>query len=150
MPEHLPYYKISPQPYQNLFAAARAIKIDPGLKHLVDLRVSQINGCAFCINMHIHEALTAGESQRRLNLLSAWREVPDEFTPAERAAFAWAEALTRLPDSHGLAHEEREKTYAALSEFYSSEQIVELGYAVALINAWNRLAIGFHAPVQKS
>lgn len=149
MAEHLPYYKLASQPYQSLLATSKAITLEAKLKHLIDLRVSQINGCAYCINMHTREALEAGESQRRITLISAWREVPDEYTPAERAALAWAEAMTRLADNGGTAHEDREKTYAALSEFYSPEQMAELGFAVAVINAWNRLAIGFHSPLQR-
>jgi AhpD family alkylhydroperoxidase len=149
MPEHLPYYKLSPQTYQNQLATSKSIRLEPRLKHLIDLRVSQINGCVYCINMHTHEALTDGESQRRLTLVAGWREAGDVFTPAERAALAWAEALTRLADSGGPEHEEREKTYNALSNHYTPEQIADIGFTIATINAWNRLAVGFYSPLSR-
>jgi uncharacterized peroxidase-related enzyme len=112
------------------------------LIELVQTRVSQINGCAFCLDMHARELRKGGETWHRLNVLSAWQET-NLFTAKEKAALAWAETLTRLPDGYS----EREIEYQALREHFSDEEIVELTWSVAVINAWNRMAISMHQPV---
>ena len=112
--------------------------LDPRLSHLIELRISQINGCAFCVKMHSRDARKDGESNDRLDRLAVWRHVGD-FSPAEKAAFAWAEALTYL---------ERETDYgplrAALREHYSDETISLITTCVAMINLWNRVQISTH------
>lgn len=107
------------------------------LLDLVFLRVSQLNGCAYCVDMHGQDLLKAGESMRRLNAVVVWQEAP-YFEQRERAVLAWVEALTQLgngpvPDS----------IYEPLKEHFSDKEIVELTYAVAVINAWNRIGVGF-------
>ena len=107
------------------------------LLDLIFLRVSQLNGCAYCVDMHGHDLLQAGESMRRLNAVAVWREAP-YFEERERAVLAWVEALTQLgngpmPDS----------IYEPLKSHFSDKEIVELTYAVAVINAWNRIGVGF-------
>lgn len=110
------------------------------LRHLVHLRASQINGCAFCIRMHSHEAREDGETNARLDHLTGWRHM-DDYTAAERAALAWTESLTRLGG-------DREPDYGALRaelrQHFSDEQIAALTVEVSMINQWNRIAISRH------
>ena len=112
-----------------------------GLEHslleLVKLRASQVNGCAHCIDMHAKDARKAGETEQRLHLLVAWRESP-LFSPRERAALAWTEALTRLADTHAP-----DSDYDALRAEFSEEEMVKLTVAIGMINVWNRIAVGF-------
>lgn len=106
------------------------------LLHLVKLRASQINGCANCIHMHFHEAIADGESEDRLILLDAWREVAI-YTDRERAALAWTEALTLVAET-GASDED----YATLREEFTEPEVVRLSVAIATINSWNRLCVG--------
>jgi AhpD family alkylhydroperoxidase len=109
--------------------------IDAKLKALIDLRVSQINGCGYCVDMHSTQARSHGETQQRLDCLPAWREC-DFFDPAEQAALRWAEALTDISHAHAP-----DELYAALTEHYSEQQIVDLTLIISIMNAWNRIAI---------
>ena len=115
--------------------------IEPALKHLIDTRVSQINGCAFCLEMHVREAKHGGESDDRLHLVAVWHET-DVFTPRERAALAWAEALTNVQDGHVP-----DDVYEAVRREFSPAEIVYLSVAVATINAHNRVNIALRTPV---
>ena len=114
--------------------------LDPALLELVKIRVSQINGCAFCIELHVSAARRLGADERRLHLLAAWREAA-AFSPAECAALRWAELLTRLP--HG---EPTDDAYAEAQAHFPAPQLVHLTLAVAEINAWNRLMIAARTP----
>lgn len=116
--------------------AARS-SLDPTLVRLVEIRASQINGCANCINLHTQEARAAGETEQRIYLLSAWREAPC-YTEPERAALGWTEALTRL--SQGHTHK---SAYEALKARFSEEERVKLTTMINVINGWNRIAVGF-------
>lgn len=141
----LPWNTLAPLPYKSLYAVSQAAaqsSLGRPLVELVQTRVSQINGCAYCLDMHARELRKGGESWKRLNVLCAWRETT-LFTPKEQAALAWAESLTRLPDGYDDRHAE----YAALQAHFTEQEIVELTWAVAAINAWNRMAIGMHQPV---
>lgn len=111
-----------------------------GLMAFMDLRVSQINGCAFCVDMHARELRQHGEAWQRINSLCTWRETT-LYSARERAALAWAEALTRLPEGH-RGHDE---AFEALREHFNEQEIVELSWTVAQINAWNRMAVGMRA-----
>ena len=113
---------------------AAAGRLEPALIHLVKLRASQLNGCGYCQHMHAHEARQDGERQGRLDVLAAWQELPG-FTPRERAALRWAEALTLLCD--GPVPDE---AYAALQAEFSLEEIADLTALVVTINGWNRVA----------
>ena len=113
-----------------------AMGLDRKLVHLIKLRASQINGCAYCIDMHNREARADGERQQRLDLLSAWRET-NFFDERERAVLGWTEALTRL--SEGREHE---SAYQALKAHFTGEEQVKLTLTINLINGWNRLAVG--------
>lgn len=123
-----------------LNAHVHACGLDKALLELMKIRVSQINGCAFCIDMHVTAARKLGLEDQRLHLLAAWREAP-VFSAAERAALEWAEALTRLPD--GAVPD---AAYEHASAQFSTAQIVDLSLAVAEINAWNRLMMAARTP----
>ena len=113
------------------------------LLELVKTRVSQINGCAFCIDMHTKDARAAGETEQRLSSLSAWREAPF-YTERARAALAWAEAVTNMPQI-----DESDEEYEAARAQFGEEELVKLTMAVIAINGWNRLAIAFRPEVGK-
>lgn len=115
--------------------------LEPELIELVKLRASQINGCAYCLDMHSKDARARGEEEQRLHVLAAWREAP-LYSDRERAALAWCEALTRLPETGAP-----DADYAPLAELFSDEEIAALTYAIVAINGWNRLAVGLRAPV---
>jgi AhpD family alkylhydroperoxidase len=114
-----------------------AKSFDPKLLTLVKVRVSQMNGCAYCLHMHRHEALKLGEAEDRLLLLDAWHE-SRLYSPRERAALAWAESLTRIAKSHAP-----DDVYEEVKNAFSEEELLTLSIGIAMINAWNRLAIGF-------
>ena len=111
--------------------------LDPTLVHLVEIRASQINGCANCINLHATQARERGETEQRIYLLSAWREAPC-YTDRERAALGWTEALTRLSEGHTHV-----SAYEALKAHFNEEERVKLTLAINVINGWNRIAVGF-------
>src|SRR6476661_1787231 len=142
MAPRLDYFAAAPKVLQPMLALERAVAasgLEHGLIHQVKTRASQINGCAFCIEMHTRDALKAGETAARLFLLDAWAEAP-HYTPRERAALAWTEALTLVAATHAP-----DADYAGLLPHFSEEEIVKMSQLIATINAWNRLAIGFRA-----
>jgi len=110
--------------------------LEPALLELVKTRASQINGCAYCIQLHTREARKMGETDERLHLLVAWRET-GLYTPRERAALAWTEALTLLTEGHPP-----DPLYEEVRAQFSDEEVAKLSLAIATINAWNRLAVG--------
>ena len=118
-----------------------AAGIDKIIYELVKIRASQINGCAYCIDMHTKDARAMGESEQRIYALNAWRETPF-FSARERAALEWTEALTRVADTHVP-----DEVWAAAREQFDERQLVTLTFAVIAINGWNRLAIAARAPV---
>ena len=113
--------------------------LDEKLLYLVELRVSQINGCGFCIDMHSKDARLAGETEQRLYLLNAWREAPF-YSDRERAALTWAEAVTRL--EHGHVPDD---VYAEARKHFDEQQLMKLTLQVVAINGWNRFCISFNA-----
>ena len=119
---------------------AKSGKIEKKLLHLIELRVSQINGCAFCIDMHSKDLRAEGESEQRLYLLDAWRET-DFYTERERAALAWAEAVTFVTNGHVS-----DEVYNEARKQFSEEELVDLTFAITTINTWNRLNIAFRTP----
>lgn len=116
---------------------AVASSLEPTIVRLVEIRASQINGCANCINMHAQEARAKGETEQRIYLLSAWREAPC-YTDRERAALGWTEALTRLCAGHDL-----DDAREALEAQFAKEEQVKLTLMINIINGWNRIAVGF-------
>jgi AhpD family alkylhydroperoxidase len=120
--------------------ANNSTELEPSLRELVKLRASQINGCAFCVDMHSRDARKAGETEERLALVCVWPEATC-FTPRERAALLWTETLTRLAD--GPVDEE---DFEAVREEFSEEEMVSLTLAIVAINGWNRFSVGFAVP----
>ena len=110
--------------------------LEPSLRELVKLRASQINGCAFCLDMHSKDARKEGETEQRLYLLNAWRESP-LYTDRERAALAWTEALTLVAETHAP-----DDVYEEVRRHFTEAEVVNLSMAIVVINGWNRLAIG--------
>ncbi|WP_252109346.1 MULTISPECIES: carboxymuconolactone decarboxylase family protein [unclassified Halomonas] len=132
-------YQLAPwlkAPLITLSRLAPKSRVTPAIKHLVELRVSQLNGCAFCQRLHAEEARDSGERQARLDVLPVWAEV-DAFDPLERAALAWAEALT-LVHQHAIDDATFDQTLAAFGE----RDLLALTSIVIAMNGWNRLAVG--------
>src|SRR6195952_5537054 len=117
----------------------KSSRLEPALLELVRMRASQINGCAYCLDMHSKDARANGESEQRLYALNAWRETPF-FTDRERAALAWTESLTLISENHVP-----DSVYEDVRQRFSEEELVNLSLAVASINSWNRLATSFRA-----
>jgi AhpD family alkylhydroperoxidase len=113
--------------------------LEPALLELVKMRASQINGCAYCIDMHSKDARAKGESEQRLYALNAWRETPF-FTDRERAAMAWTEAITLISQTHAP-----DSLYEEVRKSFTEEQLAQLTLAIVTINGWNRLAIAFRS-----
>ncbi len=109
--------------------------LDSGLIHLVKMRASQINGCAYCLNMHSRDARAEGETEQRLYLLDAWHESPC-YSDRERAALAWTEALTLVTEGHVP-----DEVYAEVKPHFSEKELIDLSFVIAAINSWNRLSI---------
>lgn len=140
--QRLNYAQRSPELFKKFAEFSQAIKKSPletSLQDLVTLRASQLNGCAFCVDMHVKEATIHGERALRLHHVAVWHESP-LFTPRERAALAWTEVLTELP-AHGVS----DADYAAVSAHFNEQELADLSFAIVGINGWNRLAIGFAA-----
>ena len=140
----LDYRKTFPQALQAMLGLEPVVHdsaLEPGLLELVKMRSSQLNGCAYCLDMHSKDARARGESEQRLHVLAAWREAPF-YSARERAALAWCEALTLLPQT-GAPDED----YEALSAQFDEKEIVTLTLAIVAINGWNRFAVGFRSPV---
>jgi AhpD family alkylhydroperoxidase len=117
--------------------AVSKLGLEPRLLDLVKLRASQINGCAFCVDMHSSDLRKAGESERRVYAVAVWRETPF-FTERERAALAWTEAITRVSETHAP-----DEDYELLRSHFNDKEMVDLTLAIVTINGWNRLAVGF-------
>jgi AhpD family alkylhydroperoxidase len=139
-------FRVSPKAYQAMNGLQQYVN-ECGLEHslmeLVKMRASQINGCAFCLDMHSKDARAAGETEQRLYLLDAWREV-DLYSERERAALEWTEAVTKVTEGHVP-----DDVFATASTQFSEEELVNLTMAVVAINGWNRLAIAFRAEAGK-
>jgi AhpD family alkylhydroperoxidase len=116
--------------------------LDAKLRELIKIRVSQINGCAYCLAMHTRDARKIGETDERMHLLDAWREAP-VFTARERAALEWAEAVTLVAQTHVP-----DEAFEIVRKQFSEKEIIDLTAAVAAINTWNRVAISFRTTPQ--
>ena len=142
MTPRLNFYQAAPESIKALTAVEAQIQssgLEQSLIELVRTRASQINGCAFCINMHTQDARKHGETEQRLYLLNAWREAP-VYTDRERTALAWTEAVTRISETHAP-----DDAYEELRKHFSEAEAVNLTILIGTINAWNRLAIAFRA-----
>lgn len=140
MKERLNYYKADPAALEAMLAVekyASGSGLERSLYELVKIRASQINGCAYCIDMHTKDARKAGETEQRLYALSAWHETPF-YTPRERAALEWTEVVTQI-SKNGVP----EELFKATSQYFTKKEMVALTMAIIAINGWNRLAVSF-------
>ena len=146
MQPRIDFYTASPDALKAMIALDTAVSklpLEKPLIELVKLRASQINGCAFCVDMHTADARKAGETERRLYAVSVWRETPF-FSPRERAALAWTESLTQLSQTHAP-----DEDYELAAAQFTPKELVDLTVAICTINSWNRLAVGFRKMPQE-
>lgn len=143
MQARLNFAAAAPEAYQAVSALDRYVVKESGLPHrllhLIKLRASQINGCAYCVDMHVKQARADGMSEQWINLIVTWQESPI-YTEAERAVLQWTEALTLLPQSRAS-----DADFAPLRQHFSDSEITKLTVAIGAINVWNRLAVGLRS-----
>jgi AhpD family alkylhydroperoxidase len=142
MTERLNYAKAFPEGIHAVLSVEKAINssgLEPSLLELVKTRASQLNGCAYCLDMHTKDARAAGETEQRLYALSAWHETPF-FSSRERAALAWTEAVTNIQQGHAS-----DEAYEQARAEFNESELVRLTLAISQINVWNRIAIAFRA-----
>jgi len=143
MSQRLKYPKLAPKPYQTMLSLGHYINTETALEHnlveFVNLRASTLNGCGFCMGMHQAELKKHNESQSRIDAIAHWVE-SDAFTPRERAALAWTDTLTNLHGDHAS-----DADYAAINQFFTGKDLVDLTWVIAKINAWNRMGVAFAA-----
>jgi AhpD family alkylhydroperoxidase len=142
MKSRIDFHRVAPRGLQAMLGLQSYVNnsgLEESLLELVKMRASQINGCAYCLDMHTKDARAAGETEQRLYLLDAWREAP-MYSARERAALEWTEAVTKVTEGHVP-----DEVYRAVREHFSEEELVNLTYALVAINGWNRLCIGFRA-----
>ena len=143
-PQRLDYAALAPKGLQAQLGLQAYVNNHTALEHslleLVKLRCSQINGCAYCVAMHARDARAAGERSQRLDAVAVWRESP-LFSPRERAALAWAEAVTLISVDHVP-----DEIHDWVSRYFQGKDLVDLTYAILAINGWNRLAVAFRVP----
>jgi len=140
----LEYWKIAPEAFKALAGASAYLdhaSIDHALRALVELRVSQINGCAYCVDMHAEQARKAGQSTQRIDCIAAWREAHGVYTDRERAAFAWAESVTHIGSAGSAGVPDA--IYEEARRHFPDKELVDLNMIVAVMNAWNRIAVSF-------
>ena len=141
MSTRIPYRNVAADTYQALLGVHQHLSklVDPKLRGLIDLRVSQINGCAFCLDMHANELRHLGETQQRLDCVAAFREAPF-FTDKEKAVLAWAESLTHIAETRAP-----DDVYNEVKKHFSEKELVDLTAGIGMINLWNRLSIAFRS-----
>lgn len=143
----LPYHQLSSKAFMGLVSLSETLKkgtLGARLAELVFLRVSQINGCAYCMDMHWSYLVKDGMEPRHLNAVAGWREAPF-FSDRERAAFRWAEILTATPHSDA-----NDAEFAKLQALFSDAEIADLGFAIGVINAWNLINAGMRSPIPQA
>ena len=143
MEPRINFYKAAPEATKAMRGLEHYINqssgLEPSLRELIKTRASQINGCAYCIDMHTKDARAAGETEQRLYALNAWQETPF-FTERERAALEWTEAITLIADGHAP-----DDVFFRMRQYFNEEELVNLTLAIVAINGWNRLAIAFRS-----
>jgi AhpD family alkylhydroperoxidase len=144
MSTRIDYAKVAPGALRAMYSLETYLHdcgLEASLIELVKMRASQINGCAYCLDMHSKDARAAGETEQRLYLLNAWREAPF-YSKRERAALAWTEALTLV-----AKNQVPDEIYDEVREHFDEQELVDLSLAIVTINGWNRLAVGFRSEV---
>lgn len=144
MPSRMEFAKVGAKAVEAMLGLEKYLHscgLESSLLDLIKMRASQINGCAYCLDMHSKDARAAGETEQRLYLLAAWREAPF-YSERERAALAWTEALTSVVESHVP-----DEVYELVRQHFNEKELVDLSLAIVTINSWNRLAIGFRSEV---
>jgi AhpD family alkylhydroperoxidase len=144
MQSRLQYAKAYPDAVKAMLALSETVKksgLPPQLIDLIDFRVSQLNGCAFCLDMHSKDLRARGETEQRIYMLDAWHEAPQLYSDRERAALAWAEAVTRLD-----RRQVPDDVYELARREFSEAELAQLTLAIVAINGWNRLNVAFHTP----
>ena len=145
MSQRIDYKDASPEAFKALLHTEMQVHksgLETSLIELVKMRASQINGCAYCLDMHSKDALAMGETTQRLVLLSAWHETP-LYSARERAALAWTEAITRIASTQDIS----DALYAEARQHFDEKSLVDLTLAIIAINSWNRMAIAFRSHV---
>jgi AhpD family alkylhydroperoxidase len=144
MQERFQFGKVYPDAYKAMLALTQAVERTGLAQQLIDLvnyRVSQLNGCAFCLDMHSKDLRARGETEQRLYMINAWREAPHLYSSRERAALAWAEAVTRL-----VVKQIPDAIYDSARKEFSEAELTQLTLAIVAINGWNRFNVAFHTP----
>lgn len=144
MTARLRYAIAAPEAYKamlQLSEYAHHSGLEESLLHLIEMRASQINGCAFCLDMHTKDARALGESEQRLYLLPAWREAREFYSEREQAALEWTEAVTLVAENHVP-----DEVYESVRPHFTDEELANLTLAIATINSWNRLNVAFRTP----
>lgn len=144
MQARVDFMKASPDAVKALYGLEKYLRtsgLEEGLLHLIKMRASQINRCAYCMDMHSKDARAAGETEQRLYVLPGWREAPF-YTDRERAALAWTESLTLISETNAP-----DDVFEQVREQFDEKELMDLTLAIVAINGWNRIAIGFRAPV---
>ncbi|MCQ9618005.1 carboxymuconolactone decarboxylase family protein [Paenalcaligenes niemegkensis] len=140
MTQRLNYYSLAPafgKKLQEFSVALESSEVNKEMEHLIDIRASQLNGCAFCLDMHVKQAKISGERELRIHHIAVWRE-STLFSTRERAVLEWTEAVTQLPP-HGISDE----IYTAVRNELSEKELTDLTFRIVAINSWNRLSVAF-------
>jgi AhpD family alkylhydroperoxidase len=143
MTQRLEYWTVAPELVKQMMQLNSFLQrssIEVGLRHLVSTRVSQINGCAYCVDLHTREALRDGEDPQRLHCLVVWQET-ELFSYRERAALAYAEAVTRIAETHVP-----DRDYEGAAKHFTETELIDLTLLISIMNAWNRMAVSFRRP----
>ncbi|HRP07696.1 MAG TPA: carboxymuconolactone decarboxylase family protein [Gemmatimonadales bacterium] len=145
MTDRIAYATASPDVFQAMLHMEQVVRrggLDPALLELVKIRASQLNGCAWCLDMHTKDARARGETEQRLHLLAAWRDAPC-YSARERAVLAWTEAVTLIANTHQVSDE----VYAQASAELNGKELADLTLAIVAINGWNRFNVAFRTPL---
>lgn len=145
MSQRIDYRSVAPDVYEAMTHLGTTSSLDKQLIELVNIRVSQINRCAFCLSVHIPGGRKAGLADEQIDLIAVWREAGEIFSARERAVLAWAESLTLLPQSHAP-----DDLYEEVRAHFSEKETVELTWAIVTINVWNRMMVSMGIPPRRA
>lgn len=145
MSQRINYRSAAPHVYEAMTQPGATLSLDAQLIELVNIRASQINGCASCLSIHVPEGRKTGLTDQQIDLLAVWREAGEIFSARERAALAWAESLTLLPQSQAP-----DELYEEVRAHFSEQETVELTWAIVTINVWNRMGVSMRTPPRRA